>query len=170
MKCKQIRALIYDYEDDDVNATLHSAIESHLTGCETCRLYYETQRQLHRRMADAVAGELAGLHFKPTPIKEKTSPERRAFFSIRMPRIALAASSFVIFCTATWMIWKPISKPVDNPASSAYAEAYHCLDMYSAGNPGSSGFTTPLAVIIQSGVPTRIMELDGTTNVSDALK
>jgi hypothetical protein len=170
MKCKQIRSLIYDYEDGAVDKVAHSAIECHLSSCEACRLSYQTQRQLHQGMADAVSSELAGLHFKTTPIKEETTLERRAFLPIRVQHMALATSCFVLFCAATWMFWKPISNPPDNPASSAYAEAYHCLDLYRAGNPSAYGFTTPLAVIIQPGVPARIVELDGATNVSDVLK
>jgi hypothetical protein len=170
MKCKQIRSFIYEYEDGAADEVTHFAIESHLAGCEVCWLYYDTQRQLHRSMADAVSNELAGLHFKHTPIKEKTSADHRTALPIRMRRLAFAVTCFVIFCTATWMLWKPISKPADDAASSAYAEAYHYLDLYRADSPSTSGFATPLAVIIQPGVPTRIVELDGATNVLDALK
>jgi hypothetical protein len=110
------------------------------------------------------------LHFKPMPIREKPYSERRPSLSLWPRRIALAASCFFVLCAATWVLWKPVPDSAGDLAPSAYAEAYHYLDMYRADRSGASGFAAPLAVIIQPGVPARIIELDGTTDVSDALK
>jgi predicted anti-sigma-YlaC factor YlaD len=170
MKCKQIRSLVYDYEDGAVDEAMHSAIEGHLSGCSACKVHYENQQRLHRSMAVAVSSELAGLHFMPAPIKEEPSSESRPSMNIWVRCIAFAASCLIVLCAATWVIWKPVPKPTDDLAPSAYAEAYHYLDMCRTDSPGASSFATPLAVIIQPGVPARIVELNGTTDVSDALK
>jgi predicted anti-sigma-YlaC factor YlaD len=170
MKCKQIRSLIYNYEDGATDEVTRSAIESHLSGCAACRLHYETQRRLHRSMASAVSSELAGLHFKPMPIKEGPSVERRPSLDMWPRRMALAASCILVLCITTWVLWKPVPKLASDPVPSAYAEAYHYLDMCRADSPGKSNFAAPLAVIIRPGVPARIVELDGTTDISDALK
>jgi hypothetical protein len=170
MKCKQIRSLIYDYEDGAVDEAMHSAIECHLSGCTACRLHYENQQRLHRSIAAKVSSEFAGLHFKSMPIKEEPSDERRSPIEIWVRRIALAASCLIVLSSATWVLWKSAPQSAGDPPPSAYAEAYHYFDMYRADSSGASGFATPLAVIIQPGLPARIVELDGTTDVSDALK
>ncbi len=170
MKCKQIHSLIYDYEDGTADERTRSAIEAHLSGCAACRLQYQTQRRLHEQVASAVSSELAGIHLKSLRILDERAAERRALTSVWVRRMAFAASCLIVLGATTWVFWKPVPKPPVDLASSAYAEAYHYLDMCPAGSPGSSSDTTPLAVIIQPGVPTRIIALDGTTNVSDALK
>jgi predicted anti-sigma-YlaC factor YlaD len=170
MKCKKIRSLIYDYEDKAEDKVLHSVIESHLAGCAACRLHYETQRRLHQRIAESAVSELAGFHFKSASIKAEPAGERTPVLKAWPLRMALAASCMFVLCTATWVLWKPVRKPADDIAPSAYAEAYRYIDMGRTDKPGASSFATPLAVIIQPGIPARIIELDGETNVSDALR
>jgi hypothetical protein len=168
MKCKQIRSLFYDYADGTVSEAMRFAIESHLSGCASCRLRYEIQRRLHESVAAAAAGELACLHFKPMPVKaELPAGYARPRISLWGRYAAVAASCLIVLCAMVWVFLKPASRPVDAPALSAYAEACHYLDMYRAGG---SGFTTPLAVIIQPGAPVRVIELDATTDISVVIK
>lgn len=184
--------VLFDYLQRELQSDKVLWIEAHLQHCAACRSELHRQQQqirqvkttlaqldpasdlpvlrLHRSMAASISSELAGLHFKPMPIKGEPSDERRPSMDMWARRIALAASCFIVLCAITWVLWKPVSKPAGYPAPPAYAEAYHYLDMYRADRSDSSGFAAPLAVIIQPGVPARIVELDGTTNVSDALK
>jgi hypothetical protein len=167
MKCNEIRSFFYDYADGTVDEATRSSIENHLSGCTACRLHYETQRRLHQSVTDAVANELAGLHFKSMSVKAALSggyaPTRISLWG--QPR-AIAASCLIVLCTTICVLWKHMSGPADAPAPSAYAEAYHCLEMYRAGGSSASGFSTPLAVIIQPGAPARVIELDGIMDVS----
>jgi hypothetical protein len=171
MKCKQIQYSIYDYIDDVVDQVTRSAIESHLSGCAECRLHYETQRQLHRSVTDAVAGELAGLHFQPASIKaEASGADHRLFIREQFGRVAFALPALLLLYVILWPVIKPDPNPFDDPAQSAYTEAFHYLEMHSANSSGASGFTIPVAVIVRPGAPARIIELDGTTDVSTELK
>jgi len=171
MNCKQIRSCSYDYIDDVVDNVARSAIESHLSGCAGCRLYYETQYRLHQSVTSAVAGELAGLHFQPMPIKaERSGADRRPSFGVWVRRMVLAVSCLFLLCAALWLLLKPAPRPTDDPVQSAYAEAFHCLEMYSTDRPGVSSFTMPVAVIIRPDAPARVVVLDGTTNVSAEFK
>jgi len=184
--------VLFDYLQRELQSDKVLWIENHLQHCAACRSELHRQQQqirqvkttlaqldpasdwpvprLHRSRAAAVSSELAGLHFKPMPIKEEPSGEHHPSMDIWVRRIALAASCFIVLCAVTWVLWKPVSRPAGDPALSAYAEAYHYLDMCRADSLGTSGFATPLVVIIQAGVPARIIALDGTTDVSDALK
>jgi hypothetical protein len=168
MKCKKIRSFFYDYTDGTVGEATRSAIENHLSGCASCLLHYETQRRLHQSVTAAAANDLAGLHFKSMPVKaELSAGYARLRISLWGRYVAVATSCLIVFCGTIWMLWKPASGPADAPASSSYAEAYHCLDMYRAGG---SGFTTPLAVIIKPGASARVVELNGTTDISTEIK
>jgi len=171
MNCKQIRSCSYDYIDDMVDNVTRSAIESHLSGCAACRLYYETQCRLHQSVTSAVASELAGLHLQPMPIKaERSGADRRPLFGVWVRRMAFAVSCLFLLCAALWLLLKPAPKLTDDSVQSAYAEAFHCLEMYSADRPGASSFTMPVAVIIRPGAPARVIVLDGTTDVSAEFK
>ena len=171
MTCKKIQSFFYDYADGTVGEPKCSAIESHLSGCASCRLYYETQRRLHKSVAVAVADELAGLHFKSMPVKEELSAGyARPQISQWGQPMAIVASCLIVLCTTIWVLWKPASKSADRLTPSAYAEAYHYLEMYRADRSGVSGFATPLAVIIQPGASARVIELDGTTDLGAEIK
>ena len=171
MNCKQIRSRSYDYIDDMVDQVTRSAIESHLSGCAACRLHYETQRRLHQSVTSAVSGELAGLHFQPKPIKaEPSSAVRRPSLGVWVRRMAFAASCVLLLSAGLWLLLKPAPNLNDDSVQSAYAEAFHSLEMYSADRPGASSFTMPLAVIIRPGAPARIIVLDGTTDISAEFK
>jgi predicted anti-sigma-YlaC factor YlaD len=171
MKCKKIRSFFYDYADSTVDAATCSAIESHLSGCVSCRLYYETQRRVHQNVAAAAAGELAGLHFMSMPIKaEMSAGYARPRMSLWGRHVAVATSCLIVFYGMILMLRKPASRSADDPPPAAYAEAYHCLEMYRAGSSSASGSSMPLAVIIQPGAPARVIELDATTDISTAIK
>lgn len=171
MKCKQIRSQFYDYADDSVAQVARSAIESHLSGCDSCRKYYEAQRNLHHSIAGAVAGELAGMHFQSMPIKaEPSNEDRRSSFHGWGRRMAVTVPCLLILSAALWLIRTPSPEPVDDAAPPAYAEAIHYLEMHSADRFGASSFTMPLAVIIRPGAPARTIVLDGTTDISAEVK
>ncbi len=172
MNCKQIRSCSYDYADEMVDSVTRSAIESHLSGCVACRLYYETQCRLQQSVTNAVANELAGLHFRPMPIgAELSGVDRRPLSGTRVRRMAFAASCLLaLLCAALWLLLKPAPKLTDDSVQSAYAEAIHSLEMYGPGKPGSSSLTMPVAVIIRPGAPVRVIPLDGTTDVSAEFK
>lgn len=184
--------VLFDYLQRELQSDQVVWIEAHLQHCAACRSELHRQQQQirqvkttleqldpapgwpvlrpHRSMPASVSSELNGLHFKLMPVKEEPSGERGPSLSIRSRRMAIAACCFIVLCAVIWVLWKPVSKPAGDPALSAYAESYHYLDMCRADSLGTSGFATPLVVIIQAGVPARIIELDGTTDVSDALK
>lgn len=171
MNCKQIRSLFFDYADGVVDEAARSTIEDHLAGCRTCLKHYENQRRLHRAVASAVSSELAGMRFEPMAIKaEPSSAPVRPSMRIGVRRIAFAASCIIVVCAAIWVLWKPAPNPTDDLVPSAYAETYHYLEMCRTDNSGTSSFTTPLAVIIRPGAPARVIELNGTTDISAALK
>jgi anti-sigma factor RsiW len=171
MNCKQIRSCFYDYTDDMVDQVMRSAIESHLSGCAACRLHYETQRRLHQRVASAVAGELAGLHFQPRPIRaEQSGADRRPSLGVWVRRMAFAMSCLLLLSAGLWLLRKPAPILTDDSVQSAYAEAFHSLEMYSADRPGASSLTMPVMVIIQPGTPARVISLDGTTDIGAVLK
>ncbi len=171
MNCRQTRSCFYDLIDDTVDQVMRSAIERHLAGCVACRLNYESHRRLHQSLQSAVAGELAGLHFKSKPMKaEPYGTDRRPLPGVWVRRAAFALPCLLLFCGALWLFLKPASKPADDRVHSAYAEAYYCLEMHSADKPGTPSFTTPVAVIIRPGAPARVIELDGTADISAECK
>ncbi len=171
MNCEQTRSCLYDYGDDMVDQASRSAIERHLSVCAACRLHYETQRRLHQGVKSAVACELAGLHFRPRPMREEPSGmERRPFPGVWVGRTAFVVPCLLILCGALWLLLRPDPNPANDPVQSAYAEAYRCLEMHTADKPGASSFTVPVAVIIRPGAPARVVELDGTTDVSAEFK
>jgi hypothetical protein len=171
MNCKQIQSCSYDYIDDMVDQVTRSAIEGHLSGCAACRLHYEIQRRLHQSLTSAVTGELAGLHFQPKPIKaEPSGAVRGSSLGIWVGRMAFAVSCVLLVCAGLWLLRKPAPKLTDDAVQSAYAEAFHYLEMHSADRPGASSFTMPLAIIIRPGAPARGIVLDGTTDISAEFK
>jgi anti-sigma factor RsiW len=167
MNCKQIRSNFYDYTDDILDKGARFTVESHLTGCAACRLHYASQRRLHQSITSAVASELAGLHFQPKPIKAETA-DCRSLLSVWGGRMAFASPCVLILCAGLWLLLTPAPKPTED--LSAYAEAFHRIEMHSTDRPGVSSFTTPLAVIIRPGAPARVIELDGTTDISAEFK
>jgi len=171
MNCKQIQSSFYDYADEVMDQARRSAIESHLSGCAACRRHYETRRRLHQSIAGAATIELAGLHFKPKPIKPGWSgANRRPWPGVWGRSIAFAAPCLLLLCAGLWLLLKPAPKPAEVLVQSAYAEAYRCLEMYSTDRPGGSDLTMPVAVIIQPGAPARVISLDGTTDISAVFK
>jgi anti-sigma factor RsiW len=171
MNCKKTRLCFYDHTDDALDPATRLAIESHLSNCAACRRHYETQRRLHQSVSNAVAGELADLHFHPKPITaEPSSSDHRSWLGLGIRQTAFALPAFLLLGIILWPLLKPAPELLDDPDQSVYAEAYHYLEMYSVDKPGASRLTTPLAVIVQPGVPARVVELDGTTDLSTELK
>jgi len=171
MNCKQIQYSYYDYADDLLDRDARSVIESHLSGCAACRLHYETQCRLHQSVTNVAAAELADMHFRPGIIKAgSSSAYQRPSLGSWIRQMAYAIPAFLLFGIILWPLMKPAPKPVDDPAQSAYTEAFHYLEMYSTDKPGASSFAAPVAVIIRPGAPARVIELDGTTDVSAELK
>ncbi len=171
MNCKQIQSSFYDYADGNVDHAARYAIESHLSGCASCRLHYETQRRLQQSVASAVAGELAGLHFQPRPVDaELSGANRRPWPGVWSRSLAFAAPCLLVLCAALWLLLRPAPRPADNSVQAAYAEAYQCLEMYGEDKPGVSSLTMPVAVIVQPGAPARVFSLNGTTDISAELK
>jgi hypothetical protein len=171
MNCKQIRSLFYDYTDGMADRVTRSTIDSHLSGCAACRLHYETQLQLQQSIASAVTGELADLHFQPMPITaEPSGPDSRPSLGVWVRRMSFALSCLLILCAALWLLRKPAPNFTDDTVQSAYAEAFHSLEMHSDDRSGASSFSMPVAVIIQPGAPARVISLDGTTDVSAEFK
>jgi hypothetical protein len=171
MNCKQIQFSFFDYADDMLDKNMHSAIELHLSGCPACRLHYETQRRLHQDITNAVASELADLHFQQKSINAKPSGiDPRPSLGMWVRSMAFAVPPLLLLCIILWPLLKPAPKVIDDQVQSAYAEAFHYLKMYNTDRPGASSLTTPLAVIMQPGSPARVIELDGTTDLSAELK
>jgi len=171
MKCKQIQISFYDYADGIADEVTSSAIESHLSGCAACRLLYETQRRLHQSVTNAVASELAGLHFQPKTLEPGTAgadhvPSLGEWFR----QTAFAIPALLLLCIILWPLLKPPPELTDNPPHAAYAEAFHYFEMHSTDKPGASGFTMPVAVIVRPGAPARVIELDGKTDFIAAFK
>ncbi len=171
MNCKQIRTCFYDYTDDGLDQRTRSGIESHLSSCAACRLHYETQRRFHQSVASAAAAELAAVHFQSKPaISGSWGADRRPYMRVVVERMAPALPALLLLCLILWPILKPTPEAIDEPDQSAYAEAFHSLEMYSADRPESSSFPMPVAVIIRPGAPARVVELDGKTDISAELK
>jgi hypothetical protein len=171
MNCKQIQFSFFDYADDMLDKSTRSVIELHLTGCAACRLHYETQRSLHKGVTNAVASELADLHFQFKTVKtEPAAADHRTLLGAWIRKMAFAMPALLLLGIILWPLLKPAPKMIGDPAQSAYAEVFHSLAVYSADKPGASGLTTPLAVIMQPGIPARVIELDGTTDLSAELK
>ncbi len=171
MNCRQIKSRFYDYIDGVVDQFTRSTIDSHLSGCVACRLHYETQRRLHQDVKSAVAGELADLHFKPLPMNEEPyGADHRLLSGVWIRRMAFAVPCLFLLGAGLWMLLKPAPDRADDAARSAFAEAYYSLEMHSADRPGASTFTMPVAVIVRPGAPARVIELDGTTDISAECK
>ena len=171
MNCKKTRLSFYDFSDDTLDRKTRAVIESHLSGCAACRRHYETQRRMHQSITGAVAGELAGLHFQPQPITtEPSGANLRLSLGVLIGRTAFAIPALLLFCVILWPLLKHGPERIDGPGPSAYDETYRYLEMYSADKPGASSFAMPVAVIIQPGIPARVIEIDGTTDLSTELK
>jgi hypothetical protein len=171
MKCKQIQSSFYDYSDDAMDQRTRSVIESHLSSCASCRLHYETQRSLHQGITNAVASELADLHFLPKTIKaELSNADRRSSVNAWARQMAYAMPAFLLLGIVLWPLLKPARELVDDPSQSLYSEAYRYLEMRGADGTGASSLLMPVAVIIQPGAQARVIELDGTTDISAELK
>jgi hypothetical protein len=171
MKCKQIQSSFYDYVDDTLEQSIRSVIENHLSGCVACRRHYETQRSLHQGVTNAVAGELANLHFQPRSISaEPTRRDRRPSFNAWARQMAYAVPALLLLGIILVPIRKPAPKRSDDLSQSPYAETYDYLERCSTNRVGLSSLTMPVAVIIQPGVPDRVIELDGTTDISAEIK
>lgn len=171
MNCKKIRSRFYDYADDTVDQATRSSIESHLSGCALCRRYYEERRRMHRSIANAVARELGGLHFKPVQLKaEPAGPNRSLSRGVWIRRTAFAVPCILIFSAALWLFRTPSPEIAGDANPSAYAEAIYYFETHSAENFDAYSFSTPRAVIIQPGAPMRTIALDGTTDISAEVK
>lgn len=171
MNCKQIKSSFYDFADGTLNRSMRSVIEGHLSGCAVCRQYYEKQCNLHQDVTNAVASELADLHFQPKNITaEPSSADYLKPHGSWIRQMAFAMPALLLLYIIIWPFLKPAPELIDDPDKSAYAEAYRYLEMYRADRSGASGFAMPVVVIIQPGAPARVIELDGTTDISAELK
>jgi hypothetical protein len=171
MNCKQIQSSYYGYIDETLDRSICSIIESHLSGCAACRMHYETQRSLQRDITNAVASELADLHFQPKTINaEPSTTDHRPSLGAWVRQMAFAIPAVLLLGIILWPLMQPSPSLIDDPSQSPYAEAYHYIEMHSADRPGASSFTMPVAVIMQPGVPARVIELNGTTDISAELK
>jgi anti-sigma factor RsiW len=171
MNCKKTQSCFFDYADGTMQQGKHSDIEDHLAGCTACRLYYDAQRRLQQSIKNAAASELAGIHFQPMTLSlQPSGAVRRPSIRMMVERSAYAMPALLLLFVVLWPLLKPVPGELDDPTRSGYAEAFNCLQMYSANSPGPSGFAAPVAVIVQPGVPARVIELDGTTDVTDELK
>ena len=171
MNCKKIRSRFYDYADDTVDQATRSSIESHLSGCALCRRYYEEQRRMHRSIANAVAGELGGLRFKPDQLKAEPAGANRSFSrGVWIRRIAFVVPCLLIFSAALWLLRTSPPEIAGDANPSTYAEAIYYLETHSAENFNAHNFSTPRAVIMQPGAPVRTILLDGTTDISTEVK
>jgi hypothetical protein len=171
MNCKQIQSSFYDYVDDTLGRSVRSVVERHLSGCAACRLYWESQRSLHQGITSAVAQELADLHFQPKPVSAEVSrSDRHPSFNAWARQMAYAIPAFLLLGIILWPLMQPSRERIDDPAQLSYAEAYQYFETHSADRPGASSLIMPVAVIIQPGVPARVIELDGTTDISAELK
>jgi hypothetical protein len=59
---------------------------------------------------------------------------------------------------------------MDDQIQSAYAEAFHRLELRRTDSFSASSIAMPIAVIIQPGASARVIELDGTTDSGAAIK
>lgn len=171
MKCKQIQSSFYDFVDDTLERSIRFAIESHLSGCAACRRHYEIQRGLHQGVTNAVAGELTNLHFQPRTIRaEQTRMDRRTSFNAWARQMAYAVPALLLLGIILVPIRKPAPERIEDPSPSPYAEVYDYLELRGTDKVGASSLTMPVAVIIQPGVPDRVIELDGATDISTEIK
>lgn len=171
MNCKQIQSSFYDYVDDALDQRMRSSIQSHLSGCAACRLHYETQNSLRHGIANAVVSELADLHFNPKPISaEPSRANHRLSLNAWIRQMAYAVPAILLLGIVLWPLMQNSRHVIDDRAQSSYADAYQYLETYRADRPGASNLIMPVAVIIQPGVPARVIELDGTTDISAELK
>jgi hypothetical protein len=171
MNCKQIQSSFYDYADNTLDQSMRSVIEIHLSDCAACRLHYETQRSLHQGITNAVASELADFHFQPKTVQEEPSrADHRLSFGAWARQMAFVVPAFLLLGIVLWPLMQPSSKLIDDPAQSSYAEAYQYFETHSADRSGVSNLIMPVAVIIQPGAPARVIELNGTTDISAELK
>ncbi len=171
MNCKQIQSSFYDYVDKTLEQSVRSVVDGHLSGCAACRLQYETQRSLHQGITDAVASELADLHFQPKPMNAETSrTDEHSSLGDWVRQMAYAVPAFLLLGVILWPFMQPSREQIDDPTQSSYTEAYQYFEMHSADSPGAAHHIMPVAVIIQPGAPARVIELDGTTDISTELK
>jgi hypothetical protein len=134
-------------------------------------LFYDAQRRLQQSIKSAALSELAGIHFQPMPISLKPSGAvRRQSIRMLVGRTAYAMPALMLLFVVLWPLLKPVPKVLDDPIRAGYAEAFNYLQMYSANSSGPSRFASPVAVIVQPGVPARVIELDGATDMSAELK
>lgn len=171
MNCRQIQSSFYDYADDTLDQSVRSVIESHLSDCTACRIHYETQCSLHHDIMNAVASELTDLHFHPQTMNaEPPRASARPSLSELIRQTAYVVPALLLLGVILWPLMQPSRERIDDPAQSSYAEAFQYFEMRSADRLGASNLIIPVAVIIQPGIPTRVIELDGTTDISAELK
>ena len=171
MNCKQAQIFYFDYADDTLDQAVRSDLERHLSGCAACRYHYEAQRNLHQGITAAIASELADLHFRSKPVNAgPSSSDHRSSLNAWIRQMAYAVPALLLLGIVLWPLVPHSPRVTDNPDQSSYSEAYRYFEMYSADRSGASDLTTPVAVIIQPGAPARVIELNGTTDISAELK
>ena len=171
MNCKQIQAAFYDYVDGTSDQSVCSVIERHLSACAACRRHYETQRGLHQSFMSAASGELADLHFQPKPVDaDPPRSDRRFSLNAWVRQMAYAVPALLLLGIILWPLMQHSPRVIDDLTQSSYTEAYQYFEMHNAERSGAANLTTPVAVIIRPGVPARVIELDGTTDISAEIK
>jgi anti-sigma factor RsiW len=171
MNCKQIQSLYFDYADGTPDQEVRMNVDRHLTGCVVCRHHYEIQRNLHQDVTAAVANELADLHFQQMPVSAEPAPSKHRFsLNAWVRQIAYAFPALLLLGIVLWPLIQQSPRVTDDPTQSSFTEAYQYFEMHSADRSGATNLIMPVAVIIQPGAPARVIELDGTTDISAEIK